>query len=77
MFAKSVILLAIKHGSYEIYCNNILRAYRGRTSFRDPECQKNIEANSPEEAIGIAYNLFKAEAPDECYIVSIIPNPAS
>ena len=38
---------------------------------------KNIEANSPEEAIGIAYNLFKAEAPDECYIVSIIPNPAS
>ena len=37
----------------------------------------SIEANSPEEAIGIAYNLFKAEAPDECYIVSIIPNPAS
>ena len=26
MFAASVILLAIKHGSYEIYCNNILRA---------------------------------------------------
>ena len=40
MFAKSVILLAIKHGSYEIDCNNILRAYRGRTSFRDPECQQ-------------------------------------
>ena len=35
---------------------------------------KNIEASSPEEAIGIAYNLFKAEASDECYIVSIIPN---
>ena len=34
----------------------------------------NVEASSPEEAIGIAYNLFKAEASDECYIVSIIPN---
>ena len=27
MFAKSVILLAIKHGSYEIYCNNIPVSY--------------------------------------------------
>lgn len=33
MFATSVILLAIKHGSYEIYCNNILRTYRGRANF--------------------------------------------
>ncbi|WP_455587856.1 hypothetical protein [Bacteroides sp.] len=38
--------------------------------------KKNIEAGSPEEAIGIAYNLFQAEIPEgeECYIVSIIPS---
>ena len=49
----------------------------GEQVFETLNVDKNIEANSPEEAIGIAYNLFKAEAPDECYIVSIIPNPAS
>ena len=48
----------------------------GEQVFETLNVNKNIEANSP-EAIGIAYNLFKAEAPDECYIVSIIPNPAS
>ena len=47
----------------------------GEQVFETLNVNKNIEANSPEEAIGIAYNLFKAE--DECYIVSIIPNPAS
>ena len=39
--------------------------------------KKNIEASSPEEAIGVAYKLFEAEveaADEECYIVSIIPN---
>lgn len=39
--------------------------------------KKNIDANSPEEAIGIAYKLFEAEAEavdEECYIVSIIPS---
>lgn len=49
----------------------------GEQVFETLNVNKNIEANSPEEAIGIAYNLFKAEAPDEYYIVSIIPNPAS
>jgi hypothetical protein len=46
----------------------------GEQIFETLNVNKNIEANSPEEAIGIAYKLFKAEASDECYIVSIIPN---
>ena len=46
----------------------------GEQIFETLNVNKNIEASSPEEAIGIAYNLFKAEASDECYIVSIIPN---
>ena len=37
----------------------------GEQIFETLNVNKNIEANSPEEAIGIAYNLFKAEAPDE------------
>ena len=45
----------------------------GEQIFETLNVNKNIEASSP-EAIGIAYNLFKAEASDECYIVSIIPN---
>ena len=44
----------------------------GEQIFETLNVNKNIEASSPEE--GIAYNLFKAEASDECYIVSIIPN---
>ena len=37
--------------------------------------KENIEADSPEEAIGIAYNIFKSEYPDDnCYIAAIIPN---
>ena len=74
MFAASVILLAIKHGSYEIYCNIYYVLIEGEQIFETLNVNKNIEASSPEEAIGIAYNLFKAEASDECYIVSIIPN---
>ena len=35
----------------------------GEQVFETLNVNKNIEANSPEEAIGIAYNLFKAEAP--------------
>ena len=46
----------------------------GEQIFETLNVNKNIEARSPEEAIGIAYHLFKAEASDECYIVSIIPN---
>lgn len=34
----------------------------GEQIFETLNVNKNIEANSPEEAIGIAYNLFKAEA---------------
>ena len=45
----------------------------GEQVFETLNVNKNIEASSPEEAIGIAYNLFKSEATD----VSIIPNPAS
>ena len=37
----------------------------GEQVFETLNVNKNIEASSPEEA------------PDECYIVSIIPNPAS
>lgn len=33
----------------------------GEQIFETLNVNKNIEANSPEEAIGIAYNLFKAE----------------
>ncbi len=46
----------------------------GDQEFETLNVNKNIEANSPEEAIGIAYKCFKAEAPEECYILSIIPN---
>ena len=49
----------------------------GEQVFETLNVNKNIEASSPEEAIGIANNLFKSEDTDECYIVSIIPNPAS
>ena len=48
----------------------------GEQVFETLNVNKNIEANSPEEAIGINTIYLKPNS-DECYIVSIIPNPAS